>query len=61
MSENFIFYWERQGTEHTCGIHTLNCILQGPYITKLKFEQKARELHEEQKLISPDLDEVLGI
>ena len=57
MVEN-VYYWERQGKEHTCGIHTINCILQGPYITKQIFEMKAKELLEEQKKISADLDEV---
>ena len=56
--DEIVFYWERQGKEHTCGIHTINCILQGPLINKETFEMKARQLLEEQKKISPDLDEV---
>jgi hypothetical protein len=56
--ESMVFYWERQGREHTCGIHTINCILQGPYITKDIFHAKALEVKQEQLKIAPDLDEV---
>ena len=56
-----LFYWERQGKEHTCGIHTVNSILQGPYITKQIFISKAHELKQEQLNISEDLIEVTKI
>ena len=53
-----IFYWERQGIEHTCGIHTLNCILQGPYFDKESFKKKAEELHKMHQEIEADFTEV---
>jgi hypothetical protein len=56
-----LYYWERQGKEHTCGIHTVNSILQGPYITKQIFMSKANELKQEQLKISEDLVEVTKI
>jgi hypothetical protein len=24
-------YWEKQGVSKLCGLHTINCILQGPF------------------------------
>ena len=53
-----MIYWERQGVEHTCGIHTLNCLLQRPQYDKVSFAKEAKLLLEEQKQLSSDLDEV---
>lgn len=52
-------YWERQGTEHTCGIHTLNSLLQGPHFTKELLTAYAKDLQRMQLSLSLDLSEVL--
>ena len=51
-------YWERQGSEHTCGIHTLNSLLQGPIFTRDLFHTYAKRLLDMQISLSPELNEV---
>lgn len=59
--ENILYYWERQGKEHTCGIHTLNAILQGPFFDKNRFKESAKRLLDKQIELSEDLKEVIFI
>jgi hypothetical protein len=60
MVENRVFYWERQGQEHTCGIHTLNSILQGPYFNRQSFKAKAEDLHRQHSAIEEDAKNVFS-
>ncbi|OMJ94816.1 hypothetical protein SteCoe_2002 [Stentor coeruleus] len=55
--ERIFYYWERQGKEHTCGIHTLNAILQGPFYDKTRFRESAKKLLDKQLELSDDLKE----
>ncbi len=37
-------YWEKQGVDALCGVHTLNSLLQGPYFNEVELAEMALEL-----------------
>ena len=54
-------YWERQRRKHTCGIHTLNSLLQGPYFNKKRFRSYAEELNKKCLSLTSENIEVIII
>jgi hypothetical protein len=59
-------YWEKQGLSKLCGLHTINCILQGPFYDevalidlksnfKVKLAEIAKELDDKEKALMAEL------
>ena len=42
-------YWEKQGGDRLCAVHTLNSLLQGPVYTEVSLASVAHELDAEEK------------
>lgn len=37
-------YWEKQGADRLCGVHSINCLLQGPFFNEVDLAHLALEL-----------------
>ena len=37
-------YWEKQGVDELCGVHTVNSLLQGPFFNEITLANIALEL-----------------
>jgi len=37
-------YWEKQGVDMLCGVHTINSLLQGPFFNEITLANIALEL-----------------
>lgn len=44
-------YWEKQGADRLCGVHCVNCLLQGPFYNEVDLAQMALELDKREEML----------
>lgn len=52
--DNFFIYWEKQGKTKLCGLHCINCLLQGPYYNKEQLDDISFSLIERENKLYED-------
>ncbi|KRX05695.1 hypothetical protein PPERSA_09835 [Pseudocohnilembus persalinus] len=48
-ANTFQVYWEQQGIDQLCGVHTLNSLLQGPYFNEIEMAEVAMQLDQQEQ------------
>lgn len=49
MQNNYYTYWERQGRDKMCAVHTLNSMMQGPNFSEVELALIANQLDKEER------------
>ena len=49
-----VVYFEKQGNDMLCGLHTVNAILQGPYFDEVSLSQVAQKIDNAERLLLGD-------
>ncbi|KAF7457444.1 josephin protein [Cryptosporidium felis] len=53
--DEIIVYWEKQGNDRMCALHSLNSLLQGPYFDEFQLSRVAREIDDmERRLLQKE-------